>query len=166
MAMPHLIAQARLDTPLGPLTAAITERGLAGLWFDPQVHHPGALGVPERRQHPLMRDVAAVMVAYFNGTMPEPDAVPLDLHGTPFQQAVWQALLEVPAGRTSTYGAVAAHIGRPRAVRAVGVAVGRNPVSILVPCHRIVGSTGALTGYDGGLDIKRALLRLEGVAVD
>lgn len=159
-----LIAQARLDSPLGPLTAAVTARGLAGLWFDGQVHHPGVLGVPERPDHPLLQRVAAVMDAYFDGRMPAADALPFDLQGTPFQQAVWRALLEVPAGRTSTYGRVAERIGRPTAVRAVGAAVGRNPVSVLVPCHRILGRDGTLTGYDGGLDRKRALLDLEGVA--
>jgi methylated-DNA-[protein]-cysteine S-methyltransferase len=88
--------------------------------------------------------------------------LPLDLgRGTPFQQRVWQSLLAIAAGTTSTYGSIAHAIASPKAVRAVGAAVGRNPISIIVPCHRVVGSTGALTGYAGGLDRKIALLQLE-----
>lgn len=87
--------------------------------------------------------------------------VPLDLGGTPFQQAVWQQLQRIPAGRTCSYGELAAAIGRPAAVRAVGAAVGRNPVSVLVPCHRVLGHGGALTGYAGGLPRKLALLAAE-----
>ncbi|MGE4360260.1 MAG: methylated-DNA--[protein]-cysteine S-methyltransferase, partial [Lysobacteraceae bacterium] len=81
--------------------------------------------------------------------------------GTHFQQTVWQALLRIPAGTTTTYGALAAQLDRPRAVRAVAAAVGRNPISVIVPCHRVVGADGALTGYAGGLDRKRRLLALE-----
>jgi O-6-methylguanine DNA methyltransferase len=92
--------------------------------------------------------------------------VPLDLLGTPFQRSVWAALLAIPYGETHTYGGLAALLGRPRAARAVGRAVGTNRVNILVPCHRVIGRDGTLTGYGGGLERKRALLHLEGVMLE
>ena len=98
--------------------------------------------------------------AYWRGASPRFD-VPLDLAGTPFQRRVWHALLDIALGCVSSYGQVAARVGAPRALRAVGAAIGRNPVSVIVPCHRVLGSDGALTGYAGGLDRKRALLALE-----
>jgi methylated-DNA-[protein]-cysteine S-methyltransferase len=103
---------------------------------------------------------------YFAGNRQVFD-MPLDLNGgTDFQQQVWRALLEIPSGQTVSYGTLSQRIGRPRAVRAVGAAVGRNPLSIVVPCHRIVGTNGALTGYAGGLDRKTALLQLESPRLD
>lgn len=155
-------AQARLDTPLGPMTAAATDQGLAGLWFDGQAHHPGALDAPVDRSQRWIDAAARALTAYFAGEDMPP--VALDLHGTPFQRAVWQALRALPAGRTSTYAEIAARAGAPAAARAAGAAIGRNPVSILVPCHRVVGGDGSLTGYAGGLERKRALLGHEGVA--
>lgn len=157
-----LTAQARLDTPLGPLTAAATERGLAGLWFDAQRHHPGPLEAPSDPTQRWIQRAARALEAYFAGLTPP--HVPLDLHGTPFQRAVWQALTGIAPGRSVTYGQLAAQLGAPSAVRAVGAAIGRNPVSIVVPCHRVLGHDGSLTGYAGGLDRKRALLRHEGLA--
>jgi methylated-DNA-[protein]-cysteine S-methyltransferase len=108
----------------------------------------------------MLSRAAAQVHAYFAG---EPVAfdVPLDLHGTAFQRGVWQALLAIDAGATSSYGDIARRVGSPAAVRAVGAAVGKNPISLIVPCHRVIGSTGALTGYAGGLDRKRSLLALE-----
>ena len=158
---PRLVAQARIATPLGTMTAAATDAGLAGLWFDGQAHHPGALDVPIQPRQRWLAAVARAVDAYFAGK--GAPAVPLDLHGTPFQRAVWQALQALPAGSTSTYGEIAQRIGAPAAVRAAGAAIGRNPVSILVPCHRVLGRDGSLTGYAGGLARKRALLRHEGV---
>ena len=159
----HVTAQCRIDTPLGPMTAAATELGLAGLWFDGQNHHPGPLAAPIEPAQRWLQATATALAAYFDrGEWPQD--LPLDLSaGTPFQQAVWRALLALPPGRTSTYGAIATQAGRPAAVRAAGAAVGRNPVSVLVPCHRVLGLGGALTGYAGGLDRKRALLAHEGV---
>jgi methylated-DNA-[protein]-cysteine S-methyltransferase len=155
----------RLDTPLGPVTLAATDRGLAGLWFDGQKHHPGPLGpvdAPDDRGHPpVLAEAAGQLAAYFAGQR-STFTLPLDPHGTPFQQAVWQALLAVPHGRTCSYAQLAAAAGHPAAVRAVAAAIGRNPVSVIVPCHRVIGSGGSLTGYAGGLDRKRALLMLEG----
>ncbi|WP_240523270.1 methylated-DNA--[protein]-cysteine S-methyltransferase [Polaromonas sp. AER18D-145] len=118
---------------------------------------------PSDPDHPVLKEVMQQLTAYFAGQRSRFD-VPLDLaHGTAFQQSVWQALLDIPQGGTASYGEVGRRIGKPAAVRAVGAAVGRNPVSIIVPCHRVMGANGALTGYAGGLDRKTALLKLEGV---
>ncbi len=156
----HCTAQAVYASPLGPLLLARTARGLAGAWFEGQRHHPPLLTARRRDDDPLLERAAAQLQAYFDGTAQRFD-VPLDLQGTAFQQAVWAALLAIEPGTTRSYAAIARAIGRPVAVRAVGSAVGRNPVSILVPCHRVVGSDGALTGYAGGIDRKVALLALE-----
>jgi methylated-DNA-[protein]-cysteine S-methyltransferase len=153
-------AQAVVDTPLGRVRLARTAHGLAGLWFDGQKHHPGELAAPQRPADPLLRQAAAQLRRYFEGRGARFD-VPLDLHGTPFQRAVWQALLSIPPGRSCSYGEVAQAIGAPGAARAVGAAVGRNPVSLIVPCHRVLGHDGSLTGYAGGVERKRALLALE-----
>ncbi|MBP6899393.1 MAG: methylated-DNA--[protein]-cysteine S-methyltransferase [Burkholderiaceae bacterium] len=157
-----LTAQCRIATPLGPLTAAATEAGLAGLWFDGQSHHPGPLQAPVDDGQRWLRAAAAALEAYFAADGRRVTMPALDLQGTPFQRAVWQVLQTIAAGRTLSYSAVAQAAGAPTAVRAVGAAIGRNPVSILVPCHRVLGRDGALTGYAGGLPRKQALLQLEG----
>lgn len=162
MKLRNLSAQARFDSPLGPVTVAATAQGLAGLWFDGQAHHPGPLPAPVDAQQPFIVQLREQLQAYWQGDEDRAFTVPLDAQGTPFQKAVWRVLLEIPKGRTSTYGAVAARAGSPRAVRAAGAAIGRNPLSIVVPCHRVLGRDGALTGYAGGLARKEALLRLEG----
>lgn len=153
-------AQTLIDTPLGRVRLARTARGLAGLWFEGQRHHPGELPAPHD-DDPLLRGAARQLQRYFAGTLTRFD-LPLDLPGTPFQRSVWQALLRIPAGRTCGYGELARAIGKPTAARAVGAAVGRNPLSLVVPCHRVLGAGGALTGYAGGVERKRALLELEG----
>jgi len=158
----NLVAQARLDSPLGPLTVAATVKGLAGLWFDGQAHHPGPLDAPVDAQQPFIAQARAELKRYWRCGHRGRFKVRLDAQGTPFQQVVWRSLLDIPAGRTSTNAAVAAAAGSPRAARAVGAAIGRNPLSIFVPCHRVLGRDGSLTGYAGGLDRKHALLRLEG----
>ena len=158
------IAQLTVDSPLGPMLLARTAHGLAGVWFEGQKDHPGALSAPEAPNDPLLRAAAAQLADYFAGRITRFD-LPLDLHGTPFQRGVWQALLGIASGRTCSYGEIARQLGSPAAVRAVGGAVGKNPVSVIVPCHRVVGHDGDLTGYAGGVDRKRALLTLEGVAV-
>lgn len=155
-------AQAMLPSPLGPMLCVRTEAGLAGVWFDAQKWFPGAFDAPECPGDPLIRQAAAQLDEYFAGRRTVFD-IPLDLHGTPFQKAVWQALLGIGSGSTWSYSDVARQVGSLQAVRAVGAAVGRNPVSIMVPCHRVIGRDGRLTGYAGGLDRKQALLRLEGV---
>ena len=158
----HLIAQAQLDSPLGPLLAAVTAKGLAGLWFDGQAHHPGALDAPVDAQQPFIAMAREQLARYWRGDGPARFDLPLDAQGTPFQKAVWLALLQIPSGKTSSYGEVARRAGTPRAVRAVGAAIGRNPLSIVVPCHRVLGRDGSLTGYAGGLARKQRLLQLEG----
>lgn len=149
-------------SPLGPMLLAATPQGLAGVWFEGQRHGPRDVDWPEDASHPVLQEAARQLTDYFAGTRTHFE-LPLDLsHGTAFQQDVWQALLAIPAGATTSYGALSRQLGRPQAARAVGAAVGRNPVSIVVPCHRVKGSGGALTGYAGGLERKSALLRLEG----
>jgi len=151
-----------IESPLGGITLAATDEGLAGVWFDRQRHWPDTSGWQPDAEHPVLREAAAQLADYFAGKRQHFD-LPLDLsHGTGFQQAVWQALLAIPAGRTISYGALSAGIGKPAAVRAVGAAVGRNPISVIVPCHRVLGTNGSLTGYAGGLERKSALLELEG----
>ena len=154
----------RIDSPLGGITLAASAKGLCGLWFDEQRHGPSAstiAGWPQSPGHPVLQQATAQLQAYFAGQNPHWN-VPLDLSGgTAFQQAVWQALLTVPHGQSCSYGQLATQLNNPNAVRAVGAAVGRNPVSIIVPCHRILGADGQLTGYAGGLWRKEALLRLE-----
>ena len=154
-------AQAHLPSPLGPILLARTEAGLAGAWFESQKWHPAALDAPEQPDDPLLQQAATQIAEYFAGERSQFD-LPLDLHGTAFQQSVWRALCAIEAGATQSYAAVARSVGAPQAVRAVGAAVGRNPVSVIVPCHRVVGADGSLTGYAGGLERKRALLALEG----
>ena len=156
-------AQTRIDTPLGALTLAATAHGLAGAWFDAQAHHPGALQAPVDSGQRWLAQARRELDEYFAGQR-RSFTVPLDAQGTPFQASVWQALRRIGCGQLHSYGAIAQEIGRPAAARAVGAAVGRNPISVIVPCHRVVGRAGALTGYAGGLPRKEALLLLEGVA--
>lgn len=155
----------RMDSPLGPITLAASARGLCGLWFAEHKHSPTET---QRQQwpidtdHPVLQRAATQLRAWLSGQSQDWH-IALDLSaGTAFQQKVWQALLRIPQGHCQTYGELARHIGHPQAARAVGAAVGRNPVSIIVPCHRILGSGGQLTGYAGGLWRKQALLKLEG----
>ena len=160
---PHLRAHCTLPSPLGPMLATATDQGLAGLFFDAQAHHPGPTTGPEDPAHPVLRAAAQALAAYFDGEAEPLRRVALDLHGTAFQQAVWRALQTLARGHTCSYGQIAALVGAPAAVRATGAAIGRNPVGILVPCHRVLGRDGTLTGYAGGLHRKQALLQLEGV---
>ena len=164
------IVQTPFQSPLGSMTLAATHAGLAGVWFDGQRHLPPELATasiwPRDANHPVLKKAAQQLAQYFAGQRHDFD-VPLDLSGgTEFQQAVWQALLAIPPGRTASYGSISKNISNPAAVRAVGAAVGRNPISIIVPCHRVVGADGSLTGYAGGLDRKTALLRLEGALAE
>jgi methylated-DNA-[protein]-cysteine S-methyltransferase len=153
--------QCRIDTPLGPMVLAASELGLCGAWFDGQRHQPDAGGWPHAVRHPVLQQAEQQLAAYFAGTL-HAFTLPLDLTGgTAFQQAVWRGLLGIAPGQTTSYGALSRQIGYAAAVRAVGAAIGRNPVSVIVPCHRVVGAGGALTGYAGGLPRKTALLALE-----
>lgn len=149
------------SSPLGLLTLAASDKGLAGVWFDGQKHEPNGAGWHTAADHPVLERAAQQLAEYFGGQRRDFDLA-LDLgNGTPFQQQVWRALLSIPFGATVTYGAISQHIGKPAAVRAVGGAIGRNPLGIVVPCHRVIGAQGALTGYAGGLERKIALLHLE-----
>jgi len=154
-------AQCLLDTPLGPMLLARTDRGLAGAWFQNQRHHPGPIPAPIQAADALLGRAAQQLGEYFRGERTSFELA-LDLHGTSFQVDVWLALLAIEHGDLSSYAQVAVAVGRPRAVRAAGGAIGRNPVSVIVPCHRVVGRAGALTGYAGGIERKRALLDIEG----
>jgi methylated-DNA-[protein]-cysteine S-methyltransferase len=148
---------ARLPSPVGELLATLDAEGrLCGLRF------PGHRGAPEvadawRRDESALSPVAEQLAAYFAGELRR-FTLPLAPVGTPFQQQVWAALREIPFGATAGYGELARRLGRPGAARAVGLANARNPISIVVPCHRVVGSSGALTGYAGGLGRKAQLL--------
>lgn len=159
-----LVAQATIDSPLGPLLLAATARGLAGAWFTDQAHHPGTLDAPEDPGNAFIRQAAQQLAAYWQDGLRSRFALPMDPQGTDFQRAVWQALQNIPTGRCTTYAALAAQVGKPAAMRAVGAAVGRNPLSVIIPCHRVLGSDGAITGYAGGLARKLALLQREGAA--
>lgn len=148
--------------PLGEMIIAASEQGIAGIWFEGQKHLPDHSAWPIDDEHPLLKHALAQLREYFDGRRASFD-MPLDLRfGTAFQQSVWQALLAIPHGGKTTYATLSREIGAPQAVRAVGAAVGRNPVSIVVPCHRVLGTGGSLTGYAGGLHRKSALLKLEG----
>lgn len=149
-----------LDSPLGPLTVVGGDDGLTGLYLSEQRHLPDAdsFGC---RDDTLLPAVREQLEAYWAGQITEFD-VPLATAGTAFQVAVWQALRAIPYGSVCTYGDLAERIGRPTAVRAVGAANGRNPICIVIPCHRVIGADGSMTGYAGGLDRKMFLLQHEG----
>ncbi len=147
-------------TPLGRVLVVSTDTELVGLYFDAHERTPEVQEAEAVDSVPLIA-IAAQLDEYFRGERSTFD-VPLRLDGTPFQRAVWSALLEIPYGTTWTYAQIAGQLGNPRATRAVGAANARNPISIVVPCHRLVGSGGGLTGYGWGLDRKRRLLELEG----
>lgn len=157
-------------SPLGPMLLAADSVGLTGLWFEGQKYFARALEAEHSEQEiPVLASAKQWLHIYFSGS--EPDFTPpLHLIGTALQKEVWEILRRIPYGQVTTYGAIAAQIAARRGLahmsaQAVGGAVGHNPISVLVPCHRVVGSQGALTGYAGGIDKKRALLRLEAVAL-
>jgi len=152
-----------MASPLGELQLVAGPRGLTRIVFpdDRQPVYPQAHWKPADR---VVRTAERQLTEYFAGDREEFD-LPLDPNGTPFQMRVWRALLQIPYGETVSYGELARRIGRPKAQRAVGAANGSNPLPIIVPCHRVIGSNGSLTGYGGGLDIKRHLLDIESAAV-
>ncbi|WP_207929212.1 methylated-DNA--[protein]-cysteine S-methyltransferase [Actinomadura sp. 6K520] len=151
-----------VDSPVGPLTLMAQDGALRALYMEVQRHRPPAetFGVPGDLHDEPFATVAEQLTAYFAGELTKFD-LPLTLNGTPFQKRVWALLQEIPYGETVTYGELAAELGKPSASRAVGLANGRNPIGVIVPCHRVIGSTGGLTGYGGGLDRKRYLLDFE-----
>jgi methylated-DNA-[protein]-cysteine S-methyltransferase len=154
-----------MNSPVGTLRLVASDKGLAGVWFErsrPERVRPR--GDVESARHPILVEAERQLREYFAGRR-QTFNLKLDFVGTPFQRTVWKALLTIPFGQTRSYGQIAKQVGRPSASRAVGAANGRNPVSIVAPCHRVVGSTGALTGFGGGLDVKERLLRLEGASI-
>lgn len=148
-----------VDSPVGKLTLVARDGVLAGLYMDLQRHRPldDTFGAPDPRP---FTEVISQLEQYFAGQRTDFD-VAVALAGSPFQRTVWAALREIPYGETESYGQLAERIGSPGAARAVGLANGRNPIGIIVPCHRVVGATGNLTGYGGGLERKQYLLDFE-----
>ena len=157
-----MIRYIRIPTPLGPLLATAEDGKLTGLYFEGGRHAPNVS--PAWQEDPgyaPLRRCAAQVAAYLDGKLRQFD-LPLAPSGTGFQQRVWAEIARIPYGATVTYAELARRAGSPRSARAAGAATGRNPLSIIVPCHRVVGSRGSLTGYAGGLERKERLLALEG----
>ena len=155
------VVMSQIDSPLGELILGVQNDRLIGIWFDGQKHFDGPQEQWQQQpDHPVLFETQRQLQDYFAGKLAEFD-LPLAAAGTPFQQKVWQALLKIPFSETVTYGQVADWIGATRGVRAVAAAIGRNPISVVIPCHRVIGANGKLTGYAGGLDRKRELLALE-----
>jgi methylated-DNA-[protein]-cysteine S-methyltransferase len=150
-----------IDTPVGKLKLVASDKGLVAiLWEKDKPRRVPLSELAENDQHPVLVETERQLGEYFTGKR-KTFSVALDMRGTPFQKNVWEALLAIPFGETRTYGQFAKQLGNPRAMRAVGAANGRNPVSIIVPCHRVIGSSGKLTGFAGGLETKAQLLNLE-----
>lgn len=168
---PETLMLDRLPSPVGEVLLVTDAEGAVRALdfadYEPRMrrllarHSPGATLVEGRAPDPLRRAVTA----YFHGDLGGLDGVTVKTGGTAFQEAVWAALRAIPAGETRSYGQLAAAIGAPKAVRAAGLANGQNPVAVIVPCHRVIGANGTLTGYAGGLERKRWLLAHEGVAI-
>ncbi|HZU28579.1 MAG TPA: methylated-DNA--[protein]-cysteine S-methyltransferase [Bryobacteraceae bacterium] len=158
-----IVHVARVPSPIGELLVAATETSLCAVAFDNELS-----SLRRFAEATLIHDsdplgAATAFRAYFDGDLRALSDLPVDTGGTPFQRTVWSALRRIPVGATTTYGQLAADLGRPTAMRAVGLANGSNPIAIVIPCHRVIGANGALTGYGGGLHRKRWLLEHEGV---
>ena len=150
-----------MPSPVGRLTLVASDTGLAAvLWENDNPKRVPLAITGEDASHPVLRDAERQLKEYFAGTRTTFD-LPLDFHGTKFQKLVWAALLAIPFGQTRSYGEIAQALGKPGASRAVGAANGRNPISIVAPCHRVIGASGKLTGFAGGLEAKAHLLALE-----
>jgi methylated-DNA-[protein]-cysteine S-methyltransferase len=171
MAKPHSAAGKRhvyklIESPIGRLKLVATDDGLAAVLWENERAHRVRLNIEARdERHPVLVETERQLSEYFTGRR-KTFTLTLDMAGTPFQRKVWDALRTIPFGETRSYGQIARQIGSPNAVRAVGAANGRNPVSIVTPCHRVIGSTGKLTGFAGGLDVKARLLALEGAKTE
>jgi methylated-DNA-[protein]-cysteine S-methyltransferase len=150
-----------IDSPVGKLKLVASDKGLVAILLEKDKPRRVPLSeLAENEQHPVLIETERQLGEYFAGKR-KAFSIALDMRGTPFQKNVWEALLAIPFGETRSYGQLARQLGNPRAMRAVGAANGRNPVSIIVPCHRVIGSSGKLTGFAGGLETKAQLLNLE-----
>ena len=156
-----MLAYDQFETPHGTMFVTATPKGLAGVYFKGQKHFPKQRQWQRDARHPVLRLARRQLMDYFAGRRKRFD-VALDPKGTVFQRRIWKAIAKVGFGKTLTYGELARRAKHPGSARAVGAATGRNPLGIIVPCHRILGANGSLTGYAGGLGRKRALLALEG----
>jgi methylated-DNA-[protein]-cysteine S-methyltransferase len=155
------LAYKMIESPIGKLKLVASDKGLVAiLWKNDRPHRVRLSELVENEQHPVLVATERQLGEYFAGKR-KTFSVALDMRGTRFQKDVWEALLAIPFGETRSYGQLAKQLGNPRATRAVGAANGRNPVSIIVPCHRVIGSSGKLTGFAGGLETKAHLLSLE-----
>ena len=151
----------RYESPLGGITLGSDGTSLIGLWFDGQMHFADVLSPEhEERLIPVLKDTCRWLDIYFSGSEPG-FTPPLVMRASPFRKAVWDIMLTIPYGKTMTYGEIAAGISESMSAQAVGGAVGHNPIAIIIPCHRVVGADGSMTGYAGGIDRKRFLLELE-----
>lgn len=168
-----MIHKTHYDSPLGGMLLSADDEGLTGLWFDGQKYFAYGLAEPEaceEQENSILTEAKRWLDIYFSGKEPDFD-LPISLSGTDFQKKVWGILCTIPYGKTMTYGQIAAQLAAEQdaahmSAQAVGGAVGHNPLSIIVPCHRVVGANGSLTGYAGGIDRKIKLLTLEGVNMD
>lgn len=153
-----------IDSLVGKLKLVASDKGLVAILWENNNPRRVRLGkLAEDEKHPILLETESQLGEYFRGKR-KSFSLPLDMRGTRFQKNVWEALLAIPFGETRSYGQLAKQLGNPKATRAVGAANGRNPISIIVPCHRVIGSSGKLTGFAGGLDRKARLLDLEGNA--
>jgi methylated-DNA-[protein]-cysteine S-methyltransferase len=154
-------ASKKMDSPVGRIRLVASNQGLAAiLWEDDDPDRVHLQNITEDENHPKLLETEQQLKEYFGGTR-KVFSMDLDINGTDFQKKVWKALLDIPWGETRTYKQIAEQIGNPKAVRAVGAANGKNPISIIAPCHRVIGTSGKLTGFAGGLENKALLLRLE-----
>jgi methylated-DNA-[protein]-cysteine S-methyltransferase len=154
-------ASKKMDSPVGRIRLVASNQGLAAiLWEDDDPKRVHLQNITEDENHPKLLETEQQLKEYFGGTR-KVFSMDLDINGTDFQKKVWKALLDIPWGETRTYKQIAEQIGNPKAVRAVGAANGKNPISIIAPCHRVIGTSGKLTGFAGGLENKALLLRLE-----
>ena len=152
-----------MKSPIGELKLVASDTGLAAiLWEDDDPSRVRLRPLSQSKTHPVLLETERQLNEYFFGKR-KSFSLELDFQGTPFQKLVWAALLTIPFGETRTYGEIARQVGRPRAARAVGAANGKNPISIIAPCHRVIGTNGKLTGFAGGLETKAWLLALEGM---
>ena len=157
-------AQRTMNSPVGRLKLIASEKGLAAVLWDNDPRRVRVCCASANKANETLLEAERQLREYFDGKRTK-FSLPLDLQGTEFQTKVWESLLGIPFGKTLSYSEIARRIGKPKASRAVGAAVGRNPIAIIVPCHRIIGASGQLTGFAGGLEIKEKLLKLEGISL-